>query len=152
MLTKILKRAFVDDLRILRKEIELYPREGDMWQRSGAIANSAGNLALHQAGAIRFLVGHVLGGISYHRDRETEFNQTGVPRAELLDQIDAAIDAVRRTLDALTEEDLEREYPEDVGATVPITTATFLVRLAMHTSYHNGQVNYHRRLLGDLSA
>lgn len=50
-------------------------------------------------------------------------------------------------MDRLTEEDLQREYPVDVGAPGPITTATFLVRLAMHTSYHNGQVNYHRRLL-----
>jgi len=146
-LTAILKAAFTDDLRALRAEIQAYPREEDLWVRSGAIANSAGNLALHQAGALRFLVGHVLGGIEYERDREGEFARTGVPVDEILAEIDAAIHAVRQTLDRLTDEDLERQYPVDVSAGRPITTATLLVRLAMHTSYHNGQVNYHRRLL-----
>lgn len=147
MLTKILKRAFSDDVRSLRAELEAYAREEDLWRRSGEVANSAGNLALHQAGALRYLIGHVLGGIEYRRDREAEFTRTAVPLPELLAELDAAVEAVRHTMDRLTDEDLEREYPEDVGAPSPITTATFLVRLAMHTSYHNGQVNYHRRLL-----
>lgn len=146
-LIAILKKAFTDDLHALRAEIESYPREEDLWLRPGAIANSAGNLALHQAGALRFLVGHVLGGIEYQRDRDAEFARTGVPVQEILAEIDATIQAVRQTLDRLTEAELERVYPVDVGAGRPITTATLLVRLAMHTSYHNGQVNYHRRLL-----
>ena len=51
------------------------------------------------------------------------------------------------TMERLTEMDLNKAYPIDVGAPGPITTGTSLVRLAMHTSYHNGQINYHRRLL-----
>lgn len=146
MLTDILKLAFASGIQVLRGEIEAYPDEADLWKTGGGIRNSAGNLALHQAGALRYLVGSVLGGIAYERDREGEFGRTGVPRAELLAEIDAASDAVRRTLDGLSEEELDREYPVDVGAG-SITTATFLVHLATHTSWHNGQVNYHRRLL-----
>ena len=147
MLTKTLKRAFTDDLRTLRTEIEAYPEEADLWKRAGEISNSAGNLALHQTGAIRYLVGAVLGGADYARDRDGEFMRTNVPRAEILAEIDAAVEAARSTMERLTEADLNKEYPIDVGAPGPITTGTFLVRLAMHTSYHNGQINYHRRLL-----
>ena len=32
-------------------------------------ANAAGNLALHHSGALRYLIGHVLGGIENRRDR-----------------------------------------------------------------------------------
>jgi uncharacterized damage-inducible protein DinB len=147
MLTQILRSAFTDDLRALRVEIEAYPAETDLWKRVGTIRNSAGNLALHQTGAIRYLIGAVLGGIDYERDRKGEFARTDVPRAEILAEIDAAIEAARQTLERLTEADLDREYPIDVGAPGPITTGTFMVRLAMHTSYHNGQINYHRRIL-----
>lgn len=146
MLPRILRSAFTDDLRGLRAEIEAYADERDLWVVAGEIANSAGNLALHQVGAIKYLVGTVLGGTGYVRDREGEFSRRDVTRAELLREIDEAIEVVRRTLDGLTEAELERDYPVEV-APVTLTVGTFLVRLAMHTSYHNGQVNYHRRLL-----
>ena len=147
MLNKILRSAFTSDLRTLRKEIEAYPDERDLWKVAPGIANPAGALARHQAGTILHMVGTVLGDTGYVRDREGEFSRRDVPRAEILADIDQAIEVVRQVLDQLTEEDLDREYPIDVGAGQPVTTRTFLVRLAMHASYHNGQINYHRRLL-----
>lgn len=146
MLLEIVKRAFTDDLRALRREVEAYPDERELWTVAGEIANSGGTLALHQVGALRYLVGAVLGGSGYVRDREGEFSRRGVPREEILREIDVTVEEVRRALEALPEAALEREYPVQVAA-MPLTVGTFLVRLAMHTSYHNGQVNYHRRLL-----
>jgi hypothetical protein len=147
MLTRILRSAFTSDLRVLRREIEAYPDERDLWKLLPGIANPAGALARHQAGTILYMIGTVLGDTGYVRDRDNEFAGRDVPRAQILADIDQAIETVRQVLDRLTDEDLEREYPIDVGAGQPVTTGTFLVRLAMHTSYHNGQINYHRRLL-----
>jgi hypothetical protein len=147
MLQKILRRAFADELKKLAEELQAYPDEAQLWIVSGDIANPAGNLALHQIGSLKYLVGTVLGGTGYVRDRDAEFSRTAVPRSTLLAEIEETAGVVRATLDSLGEEDLDREYPVAEVAPVPITTRTFLVRLAMHAAYHNGQVNYHRRLL-----
>lgn len=146
MLNKILRRAFTDELKRLAEELAAYPDEADLWIASGEVRNSAGNLALHQIGALRYLIRTVLGGTGYVRDREAEFTRTAVPRSALLAEIEETARDVRATLDALSEADLDREYPVAEVAPVPVTTRVFLVHLAMHTAYHNGQVNYHRRL------
>ncbi len=49
-------------------------------------------------------------------------------------------------LSKLTDDDLQKEYKRRVYEDT-MTTEYFLVHLAMHLTYHLGQVNYHRRLL-----
>jgi hypothetical protein len=143
----ILQRALLDELTKLRTEIQGYPDEPSLWAIGNDVRNSAGNLVLHQVGAIRHLVGHVLGSDPYARDREAEFSRSDIAREELLAGIDAATAVVRQTLERMTIPALEADYPADLGIGRPVPTAAVLVRLAMHTAYHNGQINYHRRLL-----
>jgi len=147
MLNQVLIDIYKRDLAKLKAEIELYSNEADLWRVDGEIANSAGNLTLHLAGNLRHFFGAVLGDTGYVRDRDREFSDVGVSRADLLAGVDQAAADVITTLEKLTADDLTRTYPIEVFGH-PMTTEFFLVHLATHLNYHLGQINYHRRLLG----
>lgn len=147
MLNQILIDIYKRDLAKLKAEIELYSNEADLWRVDGKIANSAGNLTLHLVGNLRHFFGAVLGDTGYVRDRDREFSEVGVSRADLLAGVDQAAADVIATLEKLTADDLARTYPIEVFGH-PMTTEFFLVHLATHLNYHLGQINYHRRLLG----
>jgi uncharacterized damage-inducible protein DinB len=134
------------DLLSLRKEIEAYPAEADLWLGAEGISNSGGTLALHLAGNLQHFIGAVLGKTGYVRNRDAEFAERDVPRAEVLHRIDAALAAVQDTLAGLSDADLGREYPLPVGK-VRVETGDFLIHLATHLAYHLGQVDYHRRMV-----
>lgn len=141
-----LKRILLRDLDTLRREIQAYAREDDLWTVPPGIQNSAGTLARHAAGNLQHFVGAQLGGTGYVRDRDAEFAPRTVPRRELEADLAQAMQAVRATLDGLSPDRLAETYPLEVGG-VRVSTGTFLVHLATHLAYHLGQVDYHRRLV-----
>ncbi|MFN2570137.1 MAG: DinB family protein [Gemmatimonadales bacterium] len=134
------------ELKALRREIETYPSEDDLWEIRPGITNPGGNLALHLAGNLQYYFGNVLGKNGYARNRDAEFGSKDVPRAELLREIDDAIAAIEVGMRNLTDADLSKPYPEPVGG-VSSSTGAFLAHLATHLAYHLGQVDYHRRIL-----
>lgn len=134
------------DLSKLKEEIGLYTDEADLWKTGGGITNSAGNLTLHLIGNLRHFFGTVLGDTGYVRDRDKEFSDGGVSRANLLLGVDQAAADVRATLEKLTDADFAANYPLEVFG-YQMTTEFFLVHLATHLNYHLGQINYHRRLI-----
>jgi uncharacterized damage-inducible protein DinB len=134
------------DLKAVRRELEGYSDESDIWRLPPGIANSAGTLALHLAGNLQHFIGGVLGGTGYRRDRAAEFSRRDVARAELLAQIEAAMVAVEQGLAQVSDGALAAEYPERVGGHT-VTTGEWLVHLVAHLGYHLGQVDYHRRLV-----
>ncbi len=136
----------VRDLRALRREVESFADERDLWRVPPGISNSAGTLALHLAGNIRYYIGTVLGGTGYVRDRDAEFALRDVPRTDLLGGIDAALVAVERGMARVRDADLSKAYP-DPPRGLPVTTRDYLIHLIAHFTYHLGQVDYHRRLL-----
>ncbi|PWS31979.1 DinB family protein [Pedobacter paludis] len=146
MLVETLKLLFTRDLERLRKEIELYRDEHNLWKVDAEIANSAGNLCLHLIGNLNTYIGNEIGKTGYIRDRPLEFSLKDIPKLELLKKIDETILVVNQSLDKLTEEELQNEYP-----IIVLDKATsyeyFLVHLTTHLGYHLGQINYHRRLL-----
>ncbi len=133
------------DLRALRREVEAYPDDAALWALPAGIANSCGTLVLHLAGNLRLYVGHVIGGVPYERDRPHEFAARDLPRAELLHELNATIEAVDRALPLLTDDVLAREFPPPIGP-VRVNTQEFLLHCAVHLGYHLGQVDYHRRI------
>ncbi len=149
MLIETLKTLFERDLRKLRSEIELYNSEDAIWQVEKSIPNSAGNLCLHLVGNLNGFIGATLGQTGYVRQRELEFSLKGIPKAELIRQIEDTIGVVDSTLDKLTLQDLAIDFPEPVFGGKTVTTEYMLVHLASHLGYHLGQVNYHRRLLDE---
>ncbi|HEX6433427.1 MAG TPA: DinB family protein [Gemmatimonadales bacterium] len=134
------------DLRALRREVEAYPDEADLWRLVPGTSNSGGTLVLHLAGNLQHFFGACLGHTGYVRDRAGEFTRRNVGRAELLHEIEAARAAVRAGLGRLTPSQLEAEFPEAV-ADARLTTGEFLAHLATHCAYHLGQVDYHRRVV-----
>lgn len=132
------------DLRALKREVEAYPDERDLWAQVPGISNVAGTLALHLAGNLQYYVGAVLGGSGYVRDRPAEFARRDVPRSELLREIEAARSTVARALVGTI--DPEAEFPESIAGK-RVRTGDYLVHLATHFAYHLGQLDYHRRIV-----
>jgi uncharacterized damage-inducible protein DinB len=146
MLQQVLKSLFIRDLKSLNKEIESYQDESKIWHVENGIANSAGNICLHLIGNINTYIGAEYGKTGYIRHRDLEFSLKNIPRTELLEKIDQTILVIEKALDAVTDEQLQGEYPILVFAE-KTTTEYFLVHLTTHLTYHLGQINYHRRLL-----
>lgn len=146
-MTESVKSLFTRDLNQLKKEIESYQNEEAIWKIDKDILNSAGNLSLHLVGNINHFIGAILGNSGYVRNRELEFSLKNIPKTELILQIEKTIEVVHSSLDQLSEEDMNKEYPiEALG--YPMTTEYFLIHLFGHLNYHLGHINYHRRLLG----
>ena len=141
-----LHRVMVRDLAAVRKQLQAYERESDLWICPGGIPNSAGTLALHLAGNIQHFIGAQLGNTGFVRDREYEFSARDVPRAELEAGIQRAIDVIDATLPRLSAADLASEYPLELAGT-HLATGLFLSHLATHLAYHLGQMDYHRRVV-----
>ncbi len=141
-----LTELFTRDLTKLKDEINAYADESKLWVTAKEINNSAGNLCLHLTGNLKHFLGATLGNTGFVRDREAEFTQKDVPRAELLKGIAEAIAAVKTTLASLDEQDLAKPYPIDFFKKQG-STAFYLLHFSSHLNYHLGQINYHRRLL-----
>lgn len=137
------------DLNKVITELHKFQTEENIWLLEGKINNTAGNLALHIAGAIEHFIGAVLGNNGYIREREKEFSEKHVPRSEIISSISRAIETVKTVIPKLTDEDWQKDFPEKIGAQT-FKTGFFLIHLISHINYHLGQINYHRRLL-DLS-
>ncbi len=146
LLLSALSTIIARDIRALRREVEAYPDERLLWAQVPGLPNSAGTLVLHLAGNLQHYFGAVLNNTGYLRDRPAEFARRNVPRSTLLAELDAAVLAVHDALVTLDEEAANREFPEEVAGTRPVT-GSFLVHLAVHLGYHLGQIDYHRRMV-----
>lgn len=145
-MTQSLQSLFIRDLNKLKTELESYQNEENIWKKDKNISNSAGNLCLHLIGNLNHYIGSTLGNSGYIRDRELEFSLKNVPKNKLIQQLEVTIEIVDLTLEKLSAEDLQNEYPaEPLG--YAMTTEYFLIHLFGHLNYHLGQINYHRRLL-----
>jgi hypothetical protein len=134
------------DLRTLRRELEAYPDERQIWQEVPGLPNTAGTLALHLAGNLQHYIGARWGGTGYVRDRDAEFARRGVPRAELVAEIERARAAVAAGLAAIDRDALDADYPETIAQS-RIRTGEYLVHLSVHFAYHLGQLDFHRRMV-----
>ncbi|MGA2080921.1 MAG: DinB family protein [Holophaga sp.] len=139
-----LKAVLLRDLASLRREVEQYPDDASLWRVLPGTANPGGNLALHLAGNLQFMIGAQVGRSGYVRDRDREFSARGLTRDQVLREVDAAAKAVETGLDAMDPASLDRDFPVALGGQT-LSTRRFLITLASHLGYHLGQVNYHRR-------
>ncbi len=133
------------DLDKLQKEIEQYPSEASIWVVKDGIANSAGTLTLHLCGNLQHYIGVGLGNSEYKRDRDKEFSARNISKDALIKEIGHARLAVKASLENLSDDVLNNEYPLPVFD-YKMTIQHFMIHLVAHLGYHLGQVNYHRRL------
>jgi hypothetical protein len=146
LLVPALAAVLERDLNALRREVEGYPDERDLWREVPGIANVGGTLVLHLTGNVQHYFGALFGRTGYLRDRPAEFARREVPRSELLQQIEAAQSAVKAGLAALNEAQLAADFPEVVSNS-RFATGDYLVHLVSHFAYHLGQLDYHRRVV-----
>jgi uncharacterized damage-inducible protein DinB len=144
MLADWLGTVVIRDLESLRLQLEGYEDESDIWKLAPGVTNSAGTLVLHLAGNLQHFIGARLGRTGYVRDREAEFITLDVARADLLRVVEEARSELQAAFEALSEEALDAEYPDEVAG-VRLSTGQFLIHLAAHLAYHLGQIDYHRR-------
>jgi len=147
-MTEILLQLFLRDLEKLKTEVSSFKDEKKIWEVSGDVKNSAGNLCLHLCGNLQHFIGAVLGNSGYVRNRDAEFSRKNVPIAELVEEIDLTTKVVQKVLVELKEDDLQKIYPINVFG-YEMTTEYLLTNMATHLTYHLGQINYHRRLLNN---
>ena len=134
------------DLNRLKDEINLYKDDNSLWVVQKEISNSAGNLCLHLLGNLNHFVGAVLGKTGYVRDRENEFTAKNISAKVLINYIENTIEIVKHTLENLSAEDLEKDFPQQKHSKL-VKTDFMLLHLLTHFNYHLGQINYHRRLI-----
>ena len=144
-LTDDIQALLVRDLEGLQREVQLFPDDDLLWATRAGVTNSAGNLALHIAGNLRYFIGQTLGGLSYHRDRDAEFGRRTGSRTDVVEEVGRALTAVREVLPRVT--DAQLDAPFEAHAGVRPTTRRFLLHLCTHTAFHVGQVGYLRRIV-----
>jgi Protein of unknown function (DUF1572) len=146
MLNHVLSNFYERDIRKLIEEVYLFRNEENLWKTHGSVKNSCGNLVLHIIGGLNHLIGATLAHTGYVRDRDQEFIRKGVERKDLVGQLEELIPMISQTMNGLTHEDMEAEYP--IFFDKPETSTSYvLVQLLAHLNYHIGQVNYLRRIL-----
>jgi hypothetical protein len=110
------------------------------------ITNPAGNLAVHVAGGLQYLIGSVLGHTGYVRDRDAEFSRRSGTRSDVTAELDRALAVVREVLPRLSPAALATEFPEPVFG-VKFHTSRFVLHLCAHAAFHLGQAGYLRRVM-----
>lgn len=136
---------FNRDLDKLTNEVVLFKLEENLWRTTGSIINPAGNLCLHLIGNLNTYIGKNMGNTGYVRDRPAEFSTKNVRREIILQKIAETKLVVSETLAKCSDDLLQKPYPENVYG-YEMTHAFMLISLAAHLSWHNGQINYIRRV------
>src|SRR5580765_8289646 len=113
-LSEDITTLLVRELEGFKRELDLFPDDDTVWKTVPGVTNSAGNLALHVAGGLQYLVGSVLGQTGYVRNRELEFSRRSGTRAELHAELDRAMAVVREVLARVPESSLLAPFPEPV--------------------------------------
>ena len=138
------------DLGRLADQLRAYPSEEAIWRIGGSTKNSAGTLALHLVGNLEAYIGSVLGGTGYVRDRDAEFGDRDVPLSEMLAMVEQCRATMNSVLPALSNEAILAPFPVESPRGLGDESAhTFLLHLTAHFSWHLGQVDYHRRIVGE---
>lgn len=145
MVQQELLELYKRDIEKLINEFKQYPTDEAMWKVSSGITNSAGNLGLHLIGSLNHFIGATLGNTGYVRNRDAEFSEKKKTRAEIIDELNAAVKVVEQTFSNLSEEDLNKPFPFEFAGKQ--SCRFYLMLFLGHLNYHLGQVSYHRRIL-----
>jgi uncharacterized damage-inducible protein DinB len=151
----LLRTAFIDN--ILRYLIEEnFPRvikcldmlsEEQIWYRPNAESNSVGNLVLHLAGNLTQWALDGIGGRTFKRERQAEFDADRTKtKRELIGLMSQLKDDLDTLIRKISTAELLRVRPvqiyEESGVAI-------LIHVTEHFSYHTGQIAYVTKWLTD---
>lgn len=140
------RAVLMRDVASIRAELAAYERDDQVWARPAAFPNAAGTLAIHVAGNLLYFVGAGLGRTGYVRDREAEFAERDLPRAEIDRRLAEAMAVSATALAGTPADDLAAPFPLEIAG-VRLPTGIALAHLCTHVAYHLGQIDFHRRLV-----
>jgi uncharacterized damage-inducible protein DinB len=134
--------ALLDDLRgQVQNLIADLPAEALNWRPIDSsdehATNSLAVLATHIAGAERFWIGEVVGGLAPTRDRDTEFRTQVASDEELIRLLERTGRETRTLLSALGASSLE-EVRQARGRTIPLRWC--ILHVIDHTALHLGHM------------
>jgi hypothetical protein len=127
-----------------KQELNSLPQEALDWT-PGSEMNSVAVLAVHSAGAARYIIGEVVGGRPAQRNRAAEFRVQGWDHAGLITQLDEALAQHEQVLAELELADLEAaRFSPKHDRELKVMWA--LVHALEHTAMHLGHVQLTRQL------
>jgi hypothetical protein len=118
-----------------------------LWARQRGIPNSIGTIALHLTGNLNHYFGTGILQNGYARDRDREFNTSGVPSAEIISELQEAVKVAKEAAGGIDVEKLTLPYTIPYGEEHE-SLAYLIVRLATHFVYHYGQAQYAAKYFG----
>ena len=118
----------------------------ELWLRPYPYGNSIGHLLLHLTGNLSYYIGTQIADTGYVRDRPREFaDPSKMPKEQVLQRFDAAVDLVRATLAGQSDSDWAAPY-DGVG-TDDSNRLSIFIRCVSHADHHAGQIIYLAREL-----
>lgn len=114
-----------------------YLSEENFWWSPNENTNSVGNLLLHLEGNIRQYIISGLGKMNDVRERDTEFEQKGLPKEEVLSMLLSTIDESIAIIKALPEKTLLQDHNIQGFS---LSGINVLIHITEHLSYHTGQI------------
>lgn len=133
------------------REIERYARglidliepltDEQLWSVEGGIPNSIGTLARHLTGNLNHYFGAGLLNNGYVRDREREFEETGLAKAKVISELKAAVEVAKSSVAAIDVERIHQPYTTPCGRGYE-SLAYYVLRMVTHFVFHCGQADY----------
>ena len=118
--------------------LELLPVEALDW-KPGTEMNSIGVIIVHLTGAERFLIGDVIMGEPSNRNREAEFQTSGMSKLDLIERLNQSNAYIAAAFEKLNLSDLEttRIHPRHGNQ---VSVAWALLHTLEHTGNHLGHI------------
>ncbi len=142
--------------QLAMKEIETYGQnfielleglpDGLLWDTTGNLPNSIGVLARHLTGNLNHYFGAAILKTGYHRDRDREFSETGLPKAVVIADLKAALKVARQAVDAIDPARINQPHTSPEGTTHE-SLGGHILHMAAHFALHYGQADYARHFL-----
>ena len=126
------------------KNLDGLPQEALDWQ-SGPEMNSICVLVVHLTGAERYWIGDVVMGDPSIRNREAEFQVTGLDAGALIQRIKDVEAYIAQSFVKLELQDLEKRHRNPSNGR-ELTTAWALTHALEHTAIHLGHIQLMRQL------
>jgi len=110
----------------------------DVWWRPNEASNSIGNLILHLCGNVTMWIIGGVGGRSFERNRQQEFDERrAIPKARLLEKLRRAIEEADEIIEGLDDKMLaERRHIQSYDVTV----LEAVYHVVEHFGMHTGQI------------
>ncbi len=123
--------------------------EEQIWYNDEVVINSIGTLARHITGNLNHYLGAGILKNGYVREREKEFTERNIPQAQIIADLQAAVDVAGQALAAVDK--VEARQPHRTPCGVDFDSLGYhIVRITTHLAHHCGQADYAERYVKTL--